>query len=77
MSAEQKLKTHFKLIGIVLMLEGLAFLFCPELTVKLLYLSPLNTAQAEKYARIAGLAITVIGYYYFVAGYYGLIGFYR
>ncbi|CAF1052764.1 unnamed protein product [Rotaria sp. Silwood1] len=77
MSAEQSLKNSYTYVGILLVLEGLSFLIFPHLTTKLLFLSPLETAQAERYARLAGLAIVVIGYYYCVAGKYTLIGFFR
>ncbi|CAF3626633.1 unnamed protein product [Rotaria sordida] len=77
MSAEQSLKNSYTYFGIVLILEGLSFLICPHLTTKLLFLSPLQTAQAEQYARVAGLAIVVIGYYYYVAGIYTLIEYFR
>ncbi|CAF1317148.1 unnamed protein product [Rotaria sordida] len=77
MSAEQPLKNSYTYFGIVLILEGLSFLICPHLTTKLLFLSPLQTAQAEQYARVAGLAIVVIGYYYYVAGIYTLIEYFR
>ncbi|CAF3887139.1 unnamed protein product [Rotaria sp. Silwood2] len=74
MSAEQSLKNSYTYVGILLVLEGFSFLISPHLTTKLLLLSPLQTAQAEQYARVAGLAIVVIGYYYCVAGKYTLIG---
>ncbi|CAM2716912.1 unnamed protein product [Rotaria socialis] len=47
------------------------------LVAKLLLLSALETKQAEQFARVAGLAIVVIGYYYCVAGYFTLIGYFR
>ncbi len=77
MSAEQNLKNSYTYVGILLMLEGLLFLLVPNLTTKLLLLAPLQTAQAEQYARIAGLAISVIGYYYYIAGKYTLVDFFR
>ncbi|CAF2529483.1 unnamed protein product [Rotaria sp. Silwood2] len=77
MSAEQSLKNSYTYVGILLVLEGFSFLISPHLTTKLLLLSPLQTAQAEQYARVAGLAIVVIGYYYCVAGKYTLIGLFR
>lgn len=77
MSAEQSLKNSYTYVGILLTLEGLSFLLFPHLTTKLLFLSPLQTPQAEQYARVAGLAIVVIGYYYTIAGIYSLISFFR
>ena len=77
MSAEQSLKTNYTVFGIILTLEGLAFLLCPHLTAKILFLSPFGSDQAVQLARVAGLAIVVIGYYYTIAGYYGLIYFFR
>ncbi|CAF3413644.1 unnamed protein product [Rotaria socialis] len=75
--AEQHLKNSFILVGILLVFEGLAFLIFPYSTAKLLLLSALETKQAEQFARVAGLAIVVIGYYYCVAGYFTLIGYFR
>ncbi|CAM2716913.1 unnamed protein product [Rotaria socialis] len=43
----------------------------------LLVFEALETKQAEQFARVAGLAIVVIGYYYCVAGYFTLIGYFR
>jgi uncharacterized protein YjeT (DUF2065 family) len=77
MSAEQSLKNSFIYIGVLLIIEGLSLLLCPHLTAKLLFLLPLQTTQAEQYARAAGLGLTVIGYYYIVGGKYASIGFYR
>lgn len=75
--AEQQLKTSYTVVGILLVFEGLAFLIFPHSTAKLLFLSPLETKQAEQFARVAGLAIVVIGYYYCVAGYFTLIDYFR
>jgi uncharacterized protein YjeT (DUF2065 family) len=77
MSTEQNLKNSYTYVGILLMLEGLLFLLVPNLTTKLLLLVPLQTAQAGQYARVAGLAISVIGYYYYIAGKYTLVDFFR
>ncbi|CAM4903166.1 unnamed protein product [Rotaria socialis] len=43
----------------------------------LLVFEALETKQAEQFARVAGLAIVVIGYYYCIAGYFTLIGYFR
>ncbi|CAF4245213.1 unnamed protein product, partial [Adineta steineri] len=44
--------------------------------IKLLFLSPLQSAQAEQYARVAGLFLIGIGNYYSVAGKNTLIPFF-
>ncbi|CAF0759907.1 unnamed protein product [Adineta ricciae] len=77
MSAEQALKNSHVIAGIMLICQGLALVMLPQLTTKLLLLSPLETAQAVQYVRTTGLAVVVIGYYYCVAGKCGLISFFR
>ncbi|CAF0747146.1 unnamed protein product [Adineta steineri] len=76
MSAEQSLKNSFTYFGYLAMLEGFALLIFPNLTIKLLFLSPLQSAQAEQYARVAGLFLIGIGNYYSVAGKNTLIPFF-
>lgn len=77
MSAKVSLENSYIYSGILLISEGLLFLLFPQITTKILYLSPLQTRQAEQYARIAGLAIAAIGYYYVIAGKYTLLPFYK
>lgn len=77
MSAIQSLKNSYTYMGIVLMIEGLSFLIFPNLITKLLFLLPIQTLQAEQYARALGLGLGVIGYYYYIAGVNTLIPFYR
>jgi hypothetical protein len=77
MSVEQSLKNSFTIYGVIVVLQGLSMLLFPHLTMSLLHLSPLQTAQAVQYARLAGLVLSVIGYFYVVAGICTLIGFYR
>jgi uncharacterized protein YjeT (DUF2065 family) len=77
MSAKQSLKNSYTYVGILLILEGWLFLIFPHLTTKLLLLLPLQTAQAEQYARVTGLALSVIGCYYYIAGKHTLIEFFR
>ncbi|CAF0743420.1 unnamed protein product [Adineta steineri] len=77
MSAEQSLKNSFTYFGYLAMLEGFALLIFPNLTIKLLFLSPLQSTQAEQYARVAGLFLIGIGNYYSVAGKNTLIPFFR
>lgn len=77
MSAEKSLKNSYTYMGILLMFEGLSFLIFPYLTTKLLFLLPIQTTQAEQYARALGLGLGVIGYYYYIAGRNSLIPFFR
>ncbi|CAF3732629.1 unnamed protein product [Adineta steineri] len=77
MSAEQSLKNSFTYFGILAMLEGFTLLILPNLATKLLFLLPLQSAQAEQYARATGLGLMVIGYYYYIAGKNTLIPFFR
>ncbi|CAF0925009.1 unnamed protein product [Adineta steineri] len=77
MSAEQSLKNSFTYFGYLAMLEGFALLIFPNLATKLLFLLPLQSPQAEQYARVAGLGLMVIGYYYYIAGKNTLIPFFR
>ena len=77
MATERALKNSYTYVGILLLLEGLIFLIFPKLAIKLLFMNPLQTAQAEQFVRLAGLAIGVIGYYYYIAGRYSLIAFFR
>lgn len=77
MSTEQALKNSYIYVGILLILEGLSFVIFPNLTTKLLLLTPLVTAQAVQYVRTTGLGVSVIGYYYYIAGKYSLIDFFR
>lgn len=77
MSAEQALKNSYIYSGYLLLFEGLSFLLFPHLTTKLLFLLPLQTAQAVQYARTTGMGVGIIGYYYYVAGKYSLIDFFR
>ena len=77
MLTERALKNSYTFMGILLISEGLIFLIFPNLMTKLLFLSPIRTGQAEQYARIAGLAIAVIGYYYYIAGKNNLLPFFR
>ena len=77
MSAEQALKNSHVITGIMLICQGLALAMLPQLTTKLLLLSPLETVQAVQYVRTTGLAVAVIGYYYCAAGKCGLISFFR
>ncbi|CAF0743452.1 unnamed protein product [Adineta steineri] len=76
MSAEQSLKNSFTYFGILAMLEGFTLLILPNLATKLLFLLPLQSAQAEQYARATGLGLMVIGYYYYIAGKNTLIPFF-
>jgi uncharacterized protein YjeT (DUF2065 family) len=77
MSTERALKNSYTYVGILLIFEGLIFLIFPKLAIKLLFLNPLQTTQAEQYVRSTGLGIGVIGYYYYIAGKYTLIEFFR
>ena len=77
MSTERALKNSYTYVGILLILEGLIFLISPSLTTKLLFLTPLRTAQAEQYVRSTGLGVAVIGYYYYIAGKNNLVAFFR
>ena len=77
MSHEQSLKASFIFTGLLLIAQGFLFLLFPHWAVRLLLLSPLQTAQSIQYARATGLGVAIIGYYYFIAGKYALIDFYR
>jgi uncharacterized protein YjeT (DUF2065 family) len=77
MSTEQALKNSYTYVGILLILEGLSFVIFPNLTTKLLLLTPLLTAQAVQYVITTGFGVCVIGYYYYIAGKYSLIDFFR
>ncbi|UJR32310.1 hypothetical protein I4U23_019774 [Adineta vaga] len=77
MSTERALKTSFTSVGILLIIQGLLLLLFPHLATKLLFVLPLQTAQAAQYVRSTGLGVAIIGYYYYIAGKYGLIDFFR
>lgn len=77
MSAERALKNSYTYVGILLIVEGLIFLIFPHLAIKLLFLTPLQTKQAEQFVRSTGLGVGVIGYYYYIAGKHTLIEFFR
>ena len=67
-TAEESLKNSFIYYGILLCFEGLLFFLFPHTGVGWLQLSPLDTEQAEQYARLGGLAVGVIGFHYILAG---------
>jgi len=77
MSTEQALKNSHIYSGYAFIFEGFFFMLFPHLAAKLLFLPTPSTAQAEQYARIMGLAISVIGYYYCLAGKHSIIQFFR
>ena len=76
-SSERSLHASFFYTGLLLTVQGFLFLLAPHFATKLLFLNPLQTAQAVQYARATGLGLAIIGYYYMMAGKYMLIDFYR
>lgn len=76
-SHERSLKSSFTYTGLLLIAEGFLFLLFPHWATRLLLLSPLQTTQAVQYARATGLGVAIVGYYYYIAGKYTLIEFYR
>lgn len=76
-SSERSLRASYFFTGLLLTIQGFLFLLAPHLATKLLFLNPLQTAQALQYARATGLGLAIIGYYYMIAGKYMLLDFYR